>query len=53
MLIEFVDRNRELDELEEVVENEINRLWKNGATLEEAAEAGARLAEQYWKEKKA
>ncbi|GAI55120.1 unnamed protein product, partial [marine sediment metagenome] len=35
------------------VENEINRLWKEGATLEEAAEAGARLAKQYWKKKNA
>ena len=34
---------REVDELEEVVENEINRLWKSGATLENAAKAGARL----------
>ena len=43
MLIKAGVDIREVDELEEVVENEINRLWKSGATLENAAKAGARL----------
>jgi len=34
---------RKVDELEEAVENEINRLWKSGATLKNAVKAGARL----------
>lgn len=53
MLIKTEDVIKELDTLEEMIEDEIDRLRKEGVTLEEAVKAGACLVEKYWRKKNA